>query len=55
MKCKICGGNTKKPIGKALEDIKKGDWGYITLNKNGIRLFFCPSKHVTIKLTNDNL
>ena len=37
MKCKICGYDNKKPIGKAIEDSKKGKVVKFKLNKNGLR------------------
>lgn len=53
MICKKCGYNDKKPLGKALEDAKKGETVLINLNANGLKAFHCG--HLELPLMENKL
>lgn len=45
--CSICGFDSGKPIGKAMGNINKGQWGNVKLNDNGMRAIRCVKSHIT--------
>ena len=43
--CPLCGFNPNAPIGKCVEDSKKGEDVAVELNDNGLKMVFCPRNH----------
>ena len=53
--CNLCGYDSKKPLGRAAEDSKKGELVAINLDDNGLKAMFCTRGHLKDKMNNTRI